>query len=76
MHAMLVLLAIGATACERGEGTTRVARAEDHELTVAEAARLLAPELGIPNRPEVVMALADLWIDYTLLAIAAAEDND
>ena len=75
LHAILVLLAIGAAACERGKETAPVARAEDHEFTVAEAVRLLAPELGIPNRPEVVMALADLWIDYTLLAIAVTGDS-
>ncbi|MSR35776.1 MAG: hypothetical protein EXR95_03890 [Gemmatimonadetes bacterium] len=69
------LLALAA-ACDRGDGGgTLLARAGGHELGVTEAAGLIAPEAGIPARPEVVLAVADLWIDYTLLATAAAEDS-
>jgi hypothetical protein len=67
------LLALAA-ACERGGGDL-LARADDHELSVTEATALIAPEAGLPDRPEVVLAVADLWIDYTLLAEAAAEDS-
>lgn len=64
------------TACQRGEGGGGlVARAAGHTLTVAAATTLLAPETMLPDQPEVVMALADLWIDYTLLAEAAHEDS-
>ena len=66
---------VALTACDRSGGGDRLAQAADHELTVSEATLLLAPETGLPNRPEVVAALADLWIDYTLLATAAAEDS-
>src|SRR5688500_18869814 len=68
------LLALAA-ACERGGGGDMLARAGDHDLSVSEASALIAPEAGLPDRPEVVLAVADLWIDYTLLAEAAAEDS-
>src|SRR5688572_20612481 len=71
---MLALLALTA-ACERGATGDLLARAGDHELSVSEATALIAPEAGLPDRPEVVLAVADLWIDYTLLAEAAAEDS-
>jgi hypothetical protein len=69
------VLAITA-ACQRGEGGGGlVALAAGHNLTVAAVTTLLAPETMLPDQPEVVMALADLWIDYTLLAEAAREDS-
>src|SRR5688572_33028786 len=68
-------LALATAACERAPSGDVVARAADNELAVTEAAGLLAPLSELPNQPEVVMALADLWIDYTLLATAAAEDS-
>lgn len=55
--------------------TDVVARAAGHELKVEEAARLLASSPEIPADPQVVRMLADLWLDYTLLATAAAEDT-
>jgi hypothetical protein len=55
--------------------TDVVARAAGHELKVEDAARLLAGNPEIPADPQVVRALADLWVDYTLLATAAAEDT-
>ena len=70
---ILAGLALTSVACDRGGDS--LALAAGNELDVEAAAGLLAPELGLPNQPEVVMALADLWIDYTLLAMAAAEDS-
>ncbi|HEV2149392.1 MAG TPA: peptidylprolyl isomerase [Longimicrobiaceae bacterium] len=55
--------------------TDVVARAAGHELKVEEAARLLAGNPQIPATPEVVQELANMWVDYTLLAAAAAEDT-
>jgi hypothetical protein len=52
-----------------------VARAAGKELRVDEAARILAANPEIPPDPEVVRALADLWVDYALLASAVAEDT-
>ena len=51
-----------------------VARAAGMELGVEEAARLLAASPEAAAEPEVVAGLAELWVDYALLAAAAAED--
>jgi hypothetical protein len=75
MRWTVMILLLVAAACERGGGGDLLARAAGHELSVSQATGLLAPEAGLPDRPEVVMAVADLWIDYTLLASAAAEDS-
>lgn len=71
----MVALTLAAAACERGASPGTLARAGGHELSVAQAAALLAPEATLPNRAEVVTAVADLWIDYTLLATAASADS-
>jgi len=55
--------------------TDVVARAAGHELTVDEAAGLLRLNPRLPAQPEVVEALANLWVDYILLATAASEDS-
>jgi peptidyl-prolyl cis-trans isomerase C len=44
-------------------------------LPVEAAAELLAPEPQLPADSGTVQALADLWIDYVLLARAAVEDS-
>ena len=74
------LFALGAAscafgACDAGPEASVLALAEGHELTVEAAATLLASQSQLPNQPEIVEALADLWIDYTLLATAALEDT-
>lgn len=55
--------------------TDIVARAAGKELRVEEAAQLMAGNPQIPSDPQVVRALADVWVDYTLLATAVAEDS-
>jgi peptidyl-prolyl cis-trans isomerase C len=55
--------------------TDVVARAAGHELSVDQVTDLLAPAVRIPAQPEVVDALANLWVDYTLLATAATQDS-
>jgi len=72
--------ALTLTACDSfGQAMTShtdvLARAAGHELTVEQATGILAPAARIPINPEVVDAIAKLWIDYTLLATAAAEDS-
>ena len=52
-----------------------LAQAGDYVFTIDDAVELLVDEENLPNQTEVVQALADLWIDYTLLAAAAAEDS-
>src|SRR5688572_19519053 len=68
------------TACDSfGQAMTShkdvLARAAGHELSVDKAAGLFALNPQIPPQPDVVNAIANLWIDYTLLATAAAKDS-
>lgn len=72
--------ALATTACDgMGQAMTShtdvLARAAGHEFTVERAAALLAPHREIPAQPEVVDAVANLWVDYVLLATAAARDS-
>ncbi|HEX5724311.1 MAG TPA: peptidylprolyl isomerase [Longimicrobiaceae bacterium] len=52
-----------------------VARAAGKELSVEEAADLLAANPQLNPEPDVVRTLANMWVDYTLLATAAADDS-
>lgn len=52
-----------------------VAAAAGHQLTAGAAAALLAPNPEVPADSQVVQMLAALWIDYTLLAQAVAQDS-
>lgn len=72
--ATLVTLA-ALSACEPSTSDTLVARANQYEFSVSEAVDILGPRAELPNRPEVVNSLADLWLDYVLLADAATEDS-
>jgi hypothetical protein len=55
--------------------TDVLARAAGHELTAETAVELLAPHQHIPAQAEVVDAVANLWVDYMLLATAVARDT-
>ena len=71
-------LAIALGACEGAGGPSSpdaLAQAAGVEFTAQEAAEILAPQLNLPNQPQVVEALANLWVDYFLLARVAAEDT-
>ncbi len=76
---MLVVLAgstLGLVACKgptSNEGL--VARAGGHELTVDHVVNLLVDQENLPPQKPVVQALANLWVDYTLLASQAAQDS-
>jgi hypothetical protein len=68
------------TACDSfGQAMTShqdvLARAAGHELSVDKAAGLFALNPRIPPQPDVVNAIANLWIDYTLLATAITKDS-
>jgi len=52
-----------------------VARASGHELSVDEAAGLIASNPRLPAQTEVAEILANLWVDYILLATAAQQDS-
>jgi hypothetical protein len=83
MRNVFVAVACGAcalTACD-GFGqavsshTNVLARAAGHELTVDKAAAMIAPRREIPAQRDVVEAVANLWVDYMLLATAASQDS-
>jgi hypothetical protein len=64
------------TACtEDVTDPTVVARAGDYRLTVDHVVELLQDEESLPAQAAVVESLAELWIDYTLLADAVARDT-
>lgn len=55
--------------------TDVVARAGGLELSVEEAAGFLAQNPRLPAEPDVVRAIADLWVDYVLLATVSKQDS-
>ena len=72
----LFLLVPAVTACDAMTAHTDVvARAGQHELTVDETVDLLAGYPQIPAEPQVVESVANLWVDYTILAEMASEDS-
>ena len=72
----LGLLPLALAGCDAMSAHTGVvARAGQHELTVDDAVELLAGNPRIPATPEVVGSIADLWVDYTILAELVAEDS-
>lgn len=52
--------------------TDVVARVPGHAFSVDDAAAILAQNPDLPAQPEVVEALANLWVDYVLLAKVAS----
>ncbi len=71
-------LAVALGACEGPRGPSSpdaVAQAAGVEFTADAAAEILAPQIELPNQTQVVEALANLWVDYFLLARVAAEDT-
>ena len=72
----LVLVATAGAGCDAMTAHTDVvARAGQHELMVDETVALMTTSPQIPAQTDVVRSLADLWIDYTILASMAAEDT-
>ena len=80
MTVLVVAGALAGAACDSlgqamGSHQDVVARAAGHELSVDEAAGLLASNPRLPATPEVANIVADLWVDYILLATAARADS-
>ncbi len=76
--ALATLLAAGA--CELpgtadGEEGAPVARSGPHVLTVEETVALIEEREELPEETAVARAVANLWLDYTLLARAAGRDS-
>ena len=61
-------------ACDAGSDEI-VATAGGHVLSLDQMVELVARQNTVPNEPEVVEALANFWVDYVLLALAAQEDS-
>ena len=71
---MAVAILTALWGCE-SESARVLARAAGHELTVDQMVEMLARENTLPNQPDVVEALANFWVDYTLIAVSALEDS-
>ena len=69
-HAGLVA-ALVTSAC----GPGNLAEAARHRLTVEDAARLIAEHSTVPADTQVVRVLAELWVDYSLLATHLGADT-
>lgn len=72
---LILCLALVAGACETSGDDLLVARAEDYELSVNQAVNVLVAAPQIPNDTSVMEAIAELWVDYTLLGEAARRDT-
>jgi peptidyl-prolyl cis-trans isomerase C len=77
---LLAAVVIGFAGCDSlgqavSSHTDVLARAAGHELTVDQAAAMVAPHREIPAQREVVEVVANLWVDYMLVATAAAQDS-
>ncbi|HSR41837.1 MAG TPA: peptidylprolyl isomerase [Longimicrobiales bacterium] len=70
----ILFTALAAAGCETGGDAVLVAEAEQYRLSVNEAVTLLTPS-ELPNEPNVVEAVSELWIDYVLLGEAARRDT-
>ncbi len=78
LRVLIPILVLGLGACEGGggpSGESVVARAGGFELSAEATAEILAPQLQLEPQPEVIQALADLWVQYFLLAKASLEDS-
>jgi hypothetical protein len=73
--AALALAGCGSFGKAMSAHTDVVAQAAGKELKVEEAASMLGANPQIQPDENIVRELANLWIDYTLLATAAAEDT-
>ena len=72
---LLVLSACSGLGEAMSAHTDVVARAAGKELKIDQMAELMAVNPEVPSDPQVVRALADVWVDYALLATALAEDS-
>lgn len=69
----LVPVALSVLACS-DVGDEAVATARGETLTVDQVVDLLTDQPQLPADEGVVRALAELWVNYTLLGVAARED--
>lgn len=77
---LALALATAVGGCERFERAMTahgdvVARVQSHELTVDETVEMLVGNPRIPAQTEVVASVADLWVDYMVLATLIDRDS-
>jgi len=58
-----------------GCGPGPLAEAGEHQFTVDDAARLISEHSTVPADTQVVRVVAELWVDYTLLAAHLGADT-
>ena len=58
-----------------GNNESIVATAAGHELSIDQVVEVLARENTLPTQPQFIEALADFWIDYTLMGEISLEDS-
>ncbi len=68
------LVAVGAALLAGGCGGGPLAEAAGHRLDVEGAAALVAEHSTVPADTQVVRVVAELWVDYTLLATEMTSD--
>jgi parvulin-like peptidyl-prolyl isomerase len=73
--AWLVLAGALVACSDEADTNGLLARAGDYELTVDDAVQLLVDQEELPTQATVVRSLAELWVDYTLLAETVADDS-
>jgi hypothetical protein len=72
----LFLLPVTLAACEAmGAHTGVVARVGQYDLTIDRTVDMLVENPRIPATTEVVGSIADLWVDYTILADLLSRDT-
>ncbi len=70
------LLVSGVLGCsDAGSNEGLVARVGDYELATEDVAELMVNEERLPAQVTIVRQIADLWIQYTLLAAALWQDT-
>lgn len=72
---VVALAAVLGACADDASDPNLVARAGDYRLTVDQLVELLQDEESLPAQAAVVESVAELWIDYTLLADAVADDT-
>ena len=70
-----LLLLLAAAPVLSACGASTLAEAEGRRLTVGDAAALIAEHSTLAGDSQVVRAVAELWVDYTLLALHLDADT-
>jgi hypothetical protein len=72
----IFLVPVSIAACDAvGAHTGTVARAGQYELTIDRSTEMLVANPRIPASADVVGSIADLWVDYTILADVLSRDT-